>query len=165
MVSSAFHCFLYSFPLAFLPASCQYVDMVCLYCGSSTAVTNSRHSKRNNTTWRRRRCKRCDAVFTTNEYIDLSSTLIVSHSGNIQPFVREKLFISIFTSCGHRASALADAIELTNTVIQKLTAQTAGSKPSDGNIHRSTIIKLTHQVLLSFDAAAASHYAAYHKNI
>ena len=133
--------------------------MVCLYCGSATRVANSRPQKRLHQTWRRRTCTKCGAIFTTNEAVDLSTSIVVRRPrGQLSPFSRDKLFISIYRAVGHRKQPTADAGALTATATAKLLhgAQTASVDPLD-------ITKVTLQVLRRFDNAAAVQYAAYHK--
>lgn len=132
--------------------------MVCIYCGHTTYVTNSRHQRQVNNIWRRRRCDGCGATFTTHEKPDLKNSLVVQlqDSPQIQPFVRDKLFLSIHTACSHRPAALEEAVELTKTVIAKL------GQPADAVIHANTIVTVTASVLERFDPVAATVYRAYH---
>lgn len=148
----------YSFPLVFLIAVWQYVVMVCIYCAGELSVINSRPQKRRNQVWRRRRCDSCKALFTTIEIIDLSAALNIKRStGDMQPLLRDKLFISIYDSCRHRPYALKDANELTATVLSKLLHKT-----TNGSITSRTIIETTLHTLQHFDQVAAIHYAAFH---
>ena len=133
--------------------------MVCIYCGGNTRVTNSRPQRRLHQTWRRRACLACGAVFTTNEAVDLATSLVVRHKDNmIAPFSRDQLFVSILRSVGHREDPVKDAGGLAATITAKLlhSTQTAAIKPSD-------IAKVAIQTLKHFDNAAAVQYAAYHK--
>src|SRR5580765_2597657 len=95
--------------------------MVCIYCGNKTQIINSRPQKRLNRTWRRRECTHCEAVFTTEEAVDLSSSVVVRHAHSpVQPFSRDKLFASVLQALGHRTKPVEDASALTTTVIAKL---------------------------------------------
>lgn len=133
--------------------------MVCIYCSSSTDVINSRHQKRRNAVWRRRQCRECQAVFTTSEQADLSSTLFIVRSKTVlDPFSRDQLLMSIYDSCKHRQTALGDAIALTATCIAAILAQT-----TNGSITRPIIIEQTAAVLERFDKTAATMYKAYHR--
>lgn len=133
--------------------------MVCIYCGSSTQVTNSRHTGRNNQVWRRRRCKACQAVFTTHEATDLDNSLVVRKNGHLEAFHKNKLLISIYESCRHRETALSDAESLIDTVIQKLMR----NKPvEEATIPLESITKTTRDVLRRFDTVAATYYGAYY---
>ena len=133
--------------------------MVCIYCGGKTTVTNSRPQKRLGQVWRRRQCVVCQAIFTTNEAIDLTTSLVVRSQGHTAPFSRDKLFISIFRAVGHRKQPINDAGALTDTVLAKcrLKAVSAALAPSD-------IVSVAMEVLQRFDNAAAVQYIAYHQN-
>lgn len=133
--------------------------MVCLYCGSSTQVTNSRLQRRANTVWRRRQCMHCSSVFTTNEAADLSGSLAVAMSHKyVAPFDRDKLFLSILASCKHREAAIQDARALTQTIISQLVPAA-----EHGRLSPNTIITIAQEALSRFDKTAATVYGAFHK--
>lgn len=144
--------------------------MVCIYCQSDLAVINSRPQKSRNQTWRRRLCKACGATFTSTEAIDLSKALIVAKDGekgprgrkaqahDLQPFDRDKLFISIYESLRHRQTAASDARGLTDTVTAHII-----KKSAHGLVPVRTIIETSLNTMQRFDSAAASHYAAFHQ--
>ncbi|MFZ1483474.1 MAG: hypothetical protein WAS36_00460 [Candidatus Saccharimonadales bacterium] len=132
--------------------------MVCIYCGSETAVSNSRLQKRLNNVWRRRTCQQCHATFTTTERPELQQSLLVkTTSGALRPFNRDKLFISIYTSLGHRKDPTSDATAITST-ITALTLKTA----KNAVIEASQLSATAQQTLSRFDSVAGVHYAAYH---
>jgi transcriptional regulator NrdR family protein len=134
--------------------------MVCIYCGGKTQVTNSRLQKRLNHTWRRRECTVCQAIFTTEEAAELSTSLSVRHTdGHVQPFSRDMLFASVLRAVGHRKTHVEDAGALTDTIIAKLLGSTtqAAVSPSD-------IIIIARETLSRFDNAAAVQYQAYHQS-
>ena len=132
--------------------------MVCIYCGFSTRVINSRSQKKSIVTWRRRECERCGAVFTTRERPDLEQAIrIRAPKGRLQPFKRDKLLISLHTSLSHRSTALGDAEGLVETIIAQLLTYT-----KNGLLTAELIRKETSATLLKFDLVAATHYNAYH---
>ena len=131
--------------------------MVCIYCGHSTSVSNSRQQKRSNATWRRRSCKHCKAVFTTLETIDLSTAVLVTSSDLHTPFSRDKLFVSIYDSCKHRKDAQTSASLLTDTIIKQVYPHV-----KDASIPLSILRNIAATTLQRFDTAAGVHYAAYH---
>ncbi len=121
-------------------------------------MVNSRLQKKDNQIWRRRRCSDCGAVFSTGEAAQLSLAWQVSDSGRPKPFSRDKLFLSLHDSCGHRRTALSDARGLTETVISKLAAHV-----KDGTVDKGDITGVVQVALNRFDKAASVHYAARHK--
>jgi transcriptional repressor NrdR len=134
--------------------------MVCIYCGGKTKVTNSRPQKRLHQVWRRRCCVQCQAIFTTNEAADFSTSLIVRHSdGAVTPFSRDVLFISIHQVVGHRETPVDDASALTATITAKLL-----HGGSEAVIRPSEIAKAAYRTLERFDEAASVQYRAYHRS-
>lgn len=146
------------FPLAFSSALCQYVVMVCIYCGSTTQVTNSRLQKRVNQVWRRRQCSECHNTFTTHEIVEFGTSVAVRRSPRgLAPFSRDELFISIYESCKHRPAALSNAGALTQTVIGLLRERIV-----DGILDRDVIAAVTTAALERFDPTVGTMYKAYH---
>lgn len=133
--------------------------MVCIYCGQSTHVTNSRLQKRQNTIWRRRMCDVCGNIFSTQEQPIRSQGLLV-HSPKRkqpQPFSRDMLFLSIYEACKHRTRAIAESGALTDTIMA-----IALPELENGIIERDMLVHTAHTVLGRFDTIAADLYAAYH---
>ena len=147
----------FSYPLVFFIARCQYVVMVCIYCKSGTQVTNSRLQRRLNHVWRRRKCLSCGTIFTTTELVETSSLLTVQNGNNSEPFSRDKLFISVYTSLKHRKTALTDATALTKTIIVHVCAQ-----HNQTIIQRDNIVREVIKVLGRFDPAAKVYYTSFH---
>lgn len=131
--------------------------MVCIYCRNETKVVNSRHQKRLNRVWRRRTCLSCGSTFTTTEAVDLSGSITVRHMKHLQPFQRDKLFMSVYDSLKHRKTALDDATGLTDTIVSKLYPLM-----SEAMLEKSVIIEVTAVVLQRFDPVSATHYKAFH---
>ncbi len=135
--------------------------MFCINCGAGTQVVNSRHQIRGGSIWRRRKCLACGAVFTTIEQIDYEKLWSVQTAhGQTRPFLRDKLFVSLYKSLGHRQTADSDAVGLTATVIGNI------RKLTDAGVVTSTVIAtLAYDALRHFDKAAATMYAAYHNEV
>jgi len=132
----------------------------CIYCASDTQVINSRHQRRVNQVWRRRKCLSCGAVFSTHESAAYDvAWRVKTAAGALQPFNRNKLLLSLYKSLEHRPSALDDADALTSTIMGKLL-----QKAQNGLVNRSDIIKTTQEVLKRFDNPASVHYAAFYKS-
>ena len=132
--------------------------MFCPYDGSDTRVTNSRPSKKYPEVWRRRKCHTCDAVWTTREYIDLSTSHRVrTRHKHLQAFSRDKLFLSVKNALQHRKTALDDAIALTDTIVAKVMKHS-----KDPVVEITQIVEITSTVLRHFDKTAAAVYDAKH---
>lgn len=134
--------------------------MVCVYCTGETQVTNSRHQKRNNQVWRRRKCIACQAIFTTLEGVDLSTTLRVEKSDGLRPFVTDLLFVEVLFALSDRKNAYIDAREVTNTIIQAL----LGSASAPVFLAKE-ISLATASVLKRLDTRAWHRYAADHPSV
>lgn len=131
--------------------------MVCIYCSGNTDVFNSRHQKRLNHVWRRRRCAVCKAVFTTIEAADPSQTVLIKRNGHLEPFSRELILLSVYDSLKHRKTAVQDATALTATIVSTLYGLTANA-----TLERDQITEAAATVLERFDSVAAVHYRAFH---
>jgi transcriptional regulator NrdR family protein len=134
--------------------------MVCIYCGGTTNVINTRLQRKLNRKWRRRRCQTCHQIFTTIENICENNSLMVDKgfiNSQLEPFSRDNLFISLYKSCGHRITALNDAGMITNTVISKLILRVENSCITQELIEQYSLIALKR-----FDPVAATFYKAYY---
>lgn len=130
--------------------------MVCIYCGSKTAVSNSRAQTKQHAVWRRRSCQSCSAIFTTIEQPDFATSIMVEQpNGELEPLQRDNIFYYIAVSCGHRSSPVADAHEITGTILKHIINLNSAIIPI------KTIDALCLQTLERFDAIAATYYKAY----
>ena len=134
--------------------------MVCLYCGSDTAVSNSRSSAGGQSVWRRRRCKACGAVFTTNEHIQLSNALRVAKNSSLAPFATEKLYMSIYSALGPSEQSLEQARALSYTIIAKLLKKRGGP-----TVKAEVIAETTARTLKRFNRLAYIKYVANHSSL
>lgn len=135
--------------------------MVCVYCGGKTSVINSRSNKKLNRVWRRRQCTTCHSSFTTAEHADEQRSFMIrgSVTKKLVPFSRDKLFISLYRSCGHRQTAVEDAAALSDTIISQLLYQ---HQRHNALLTRSEIKQAVARTLKHFDQAAATYYQAYY---
>lgn len=83
--------------------------------------------------------------------------MVEAKERKLEPFNRDRLFLSIYESCRHRPNAVSEAAALTQTIINNLT-----TSQQNGVIGRAAIAKQAHLVLKRFDTTAATFYAAYH---
>ncbi len=132
--------------------------MNCPYCKSDSKVSNSRPTAKGTQIWRRRTCKLCGQIWTTQEVIDLTTShQVSSHNNPTEPFSRDKLFLSIKDACAHRKSALSDATALTDTVLGLVLRQNSTV------VSEQQIIDMTSAVITRFDKTAGAVYRAKHK--
>lgn len=76
----------------------------------------------------------------------------------LEPFERDRLFVSVYESCKHRPTALADATGLLLTITANVL-----HAANDGTIERNQLATIVHETLERFDSAAATVYGAYHR--
>ncbi len=131
--------------------------MVCIYCGEDTQVINSRLQSRANQVWRRRKCYACNNIFSSIEGVNWVQAIRFKHKSHLEPFSRDKLFVSIFEACKHRKTAVSDATGLCSSVLSKLWPQNDAAI-----LERNQVIRATSAVIKRFDKAAGVQYLAYH---
>lgn len=130
--------------------------MVCIYCGGKTSVANSRSRAKGLNIWRRRRCDFCGAIYTSNESVDLQSSIRVKKGSSLKPFLYEKLLLDVYYSIEHRKTAYKDAKWLTDTIIFKLLPCKTGI------LQKEEINNAALEVLKHFDKAAFAYFKAHH---
>lgn len=133
------------------------MDMVCIYCGGNTQVSNSRLQKRNNSIWRRRSCQKCSQVFTTIEQADLAASIRVIDAGSLKPYNRDQLLMNVYEACKHRMKPAEDAQALVLTI----TADIVHAVDERGTISQDKVSEIIKTILQRFDPVAATVYAAY----
>ena len=130
--------------------------MNCPYCGADSKVANSRQQKKSNSVWRRRECKRCHAIWTTEEHFRADSVFKVSADDHLLDFAPEKLTTSLYKALKHRKTAESDAKHLTRTVMNKIQDYQRAIIP------KKVIKDTTLSVLKNYDKLAADLYRATH---
>jgi transcriptional regulator NrdR family protein len=131
--------------------------MDCIYCGKNTKVTNSR-SRGAYETWRRRACKGCKALVTSIEQVRLDDSLkVAKRNSKIEPFVRDKLFLSIYRSVDHLDKPVFVSTHLTNNVLRHILKL----KPLNPVVSSANIADITAKVLKNYNAAASVRYLSF----
>ena|SRR5680860_1056433 len=139
--------------------------MICINCGDSTKVTNSRTYKKPSV-WRRRQCTGCRKVFSTREKPDLELSTTVNNEVKgskktiirSEPFSEHKLFLSIYECLSHREDAVEAAIGLTETTINKLLL-------SQASLDKKIVANTVYEVLQRFDEPAAVYYKSHRRDL
>ena len=90
--------------------------MRCSFCGyKEDKVVDSRSIQEDRAIRRRRECLKCGKRFTTYEYIEEPSLMVIKKDGRRQPFDRKKILSGIIKACEKRPVSM-DKME--ETVIQ-----------------------------------------------
>ncbi len=98
--------------------------MRCPHCGAANdKVVDSRASQGGSAIRRRRKCLECGERFTTYEYVEVFSLVVIKRDGRREPYDRSKLQTGILTACIKRPVATAqieDLIQRVETSLQNL---------------------------------------------
>lgn len=95
--------------------------MKCPFCGSETdKVVDSRSSRNGSSIRRRRECQDCGQRFTTYEYIENISLVVIKSDGSREPFDRQKLFRGITLACNKRPISHDQLDELVDEIKREL---------------------------------------------
>jgi transcriptional repressor NrdR len=133
--------------------------MVCPFCtNKDTSVYNSRQTVRLNNVWRRRRCDKCNKVFTTTESVDPGSVIKVAGTRTLKPFSSTILLLSIFKVCDHMDDPEQSAQYVSQTVLQKLYKIAAKNHHLVGKEEITTAVLET---LKPYNLAAYVKYLSY----
>ncbi|HVW22934.1 MAG TPA: hypothetical protein VHB51_00375 [Candidatus Saccharimonadales bacterium] len=102
----------------------------------------------------------CGNVFTTVEAADFAGVWAVrDKKDHLEPFSRDKLFLSLHRSLEHRKTALSDAGGLCDTLIGRLRPAVEAGVLETRAIRQHVLVALQR-----FDKVAAVHFAAFHSD-
>lgn len=100
-------------------------------------------------------------MFSTIEGVDFYTSIsVIDNSGNLEPFLRDKLLLSVHSSLQHRKTAITDATALTDAIIGRLYVDV-----DNGSISSSSIAKKVLLTLNLFDKASSIHYQSFHSDV
>ena len=109
-------------------------------------------------TWRRHTCKRCYAVFTTRETVDMAQSYRVEQpDGSLDVFSRDWLFLSVYEALRHKDDALAHSTIVTETIMASL------QKRNRLLITREELISNVSTVIKRFDRTGYVRYVSMHR--
>ena len=95
--------------------------MKCPYCGQlDTRVIDSRISKDNTITRRRRACSSCQRRFTTYERIELMLPMLIKKDGRRESWDRGKIIAGLEKACEKLAVSMAEIDSFVDAIEQKL---------------------------------------------
>ena len=84
--------------------------------------------------------------------------MVSATSKHLEPFLRDKILVSIYSCLTHKTTAITDAISLSNTVISSII-----SDNTKGMISSNDIFEITYTTLKRFDEPASVYYRAHHR--
>ena len=95
--------------------------MKCPYCGQhDSRVVDSRISKDNTITRRRRACSSCQRRFTTYERIELMLPMLIKKDGRRESWDRGKIIAGLEKACEKLAVSMAEIDSFVDAIEQKL---------------------------------------------
>jgi len=119
--------------------------MKCPFCGSDTdKVVDSRSSKNGQSVRRRRECLNCNQRFTTYEYIEDVSLVVIKNDGSREPFDRKKLLKGITISCAKRPISTDKLDDLVDSIKREL--ESRGEHEVSSQIIGARVMKRLHEL-------------------
>ncbi len=106
---------------------------------------------------RRRECLKCGKRFTTYEYIEEVSLLVIKKDGRREPFDRKKILSGIIKACEKRPISME---KIEDIVIQ---IERAIQKKSDREVSASRIGELVMEKLKALDDVAYVRFASVYR--
>ena len=132
--------------------------MKCPFCGSETdKVVDSRSSRNGSSIRRRRECQDCGQRFTTYEYIENISLVVVKSDGSREPFDRQKLFRGITLACNKRPISHDQLDELVDEIKRELESR------GEHEVSSHDIGELVMERLKNLDEVAYVRFASVYR--
>jgi len=132
--------------------------MRCPYCRSKRdKVVDSRSVRGNQAVRRRRECLRCHKRYTTYEYIEAVSLLVVKSDGRREPFDRQKILSGLTKACEKRPISL----EKLENIINKIEIQLQNNFSKE--VKSKEIGEMIMKSLRSLDEVAYVRFASVYR--
>jgi transcriptional regulator NrdR len=133
--------------------------MKCPYCEhTDTKVLDSRESKDQTSTKRRRECQNCEKRFSTNEKVLKLDLEVKKSNGKIEEFNIQKIKRSLLKACEKRPITLEQIENVLDAVLKDLKKVTEDHIPTDA------IGKFVLKNIKDLDEIAFLKYAIVHNN-
>lgn len=132
--------------------------MKCPYCGyREDKVVDSRATAEESAVRRRRECLKCGKRFTTYEYIEEVSLMVIKKDGRREPFDRKKLLAGIIKACEKRPVSMEKMEEIVTQVERSI------QKKSDREVFSTRIGELVMERLKLLDDVAYVRFASVYR--
>jgi len=132
--------------------------MKCPYCGfKEDKVVDSRSTGEESSVRRRRECLKCGKRFTTYEYIEEISMMVIKKDGRREPFDRKKILSGIVRACEKRPVSMEKMEEII------LQVERSVQKKSDREVSASRIGELVMDKLKNLDDVAYVRFASVYR--
>jgi len=132
--------------------------MKCPFCEyPDTKVIDSRHTEEGHAIRRRRECDNCGKRFTTYEYVEENSLLVIKKDGRREAFDRKKVLAGIIRACEKRPVSV-EKMEDVVTQVERLI-----QKKNDREVLASKIGELVMEKLKFIDDVAYVRFASVYR--
>ncbi len=132
--------------------------MNCPFCSyKEDKVVDSRATSEESAVRRRRECLKCGKRFTTYEYVEEVSLMVVKKDGRHEPFDRKKVLSGIIRACEKRPISI-EKMEDIATQIER-----AIQKKSDRQVQANRIGELVMDKLKNLDHVAYVRFASVYR--
>jgi transcriptional repressor NrdR len=132
--------------------------MRCPQCGyKEDKVVDSRATQEESAVRRRRECLKCGKRFTTYEYVEEVSLMVIKKDGRREPFDRKKMLSGMIKACEKRPVGMERMEEIATQV------ERAIQKKSDREVSSSKIGELIMEKLKQLDDVAYVRFASVYR--
>ncbi len=132
--------------------------MRCPFCGyKEDKVVDSRATSEESAIRRRRECLKCGKRFTTYEYIEEVSLMVIKKDGRREPFDRKKILAGVIRACEKRPISMEKMEEIITQV------ERAIQRKSDREVSASRIGELVMEKLKALDDVAYVRFASVYR--
>lgn len=127
----------------------------CYY--NETKVIDSRLNGEGTSIRRRRECLKCEKRFTTYEYVEHVSLMVVKRDGRRQPFDREKIISGIVKACEKRPVSIDKIEAITDEIGRTI------QKKYDREVDAKDIGEMVMEQLAALDEVAYVRFASVYR--
>lgn len=127
----------------------------CTY--DETKVVDSRLSGDGSSIRRRRECLKCQARFTTYEYVEQVPLMVIKREGRRQPFDRKKIIAGLVKACEKRPISVDKLEEVTSQIERSI------QKKFDREVETKVIGELIMEKLSELDEVAYVRFASVYR--
>lgn len=132
--------------------------MRCPFCGHvDDKVIDSRSAQDGSSVRRRRECLKCERRFTTYEYIEEPTLMVVKKDGRREPFDRKKISAGVIKACEKRPISIERIEKLVISVEQTL------QKKYDKEVDAAAVGEIVMDKLARLDQVAYVRFASVYR--
>jgi len=132
--------------------------MKCPFCGyKEDKVVDSRATAEESAVRRRRECLKCGKRFTTYEYVEEVSLMVIKKDGRREPFDRKKLLSGIMKACEKRPVSIEKMEDIATSIERTI------QRKSDREVSTQDIGELVMEKLRLLDDVAYVRFASVYR--